>query len=43
MELKCKRCEKVWDYNGDTIPKDYPQYVSCPRCRSSVKIEVEIK
>lgn len=43
MNLKCKRCEKEWDYDGDKKPNDdYPVYVACPRCRTSVKLE-EVK
>lgn len=38
MKLNCKRCLKEWDYNGAITPKDYPQYTSCPRCKTSVQI-----
>jgi len=36
MKLKCQRCEKEWDYKGES---DY--YASCPNCHSSVKIKKE--
>lgn len=40
IKLKCLRCNKEWDYNGDIIPSDkYPQYTSCPRCKTSVIIK----
>jgi len=41
MELRCKRCKKDWKYKGNITPKPYPQYTSCPRCKTSVKIEVK--
>lgn len=40
MKLKCSRCKKEWEYHGDIIPTDkYPQYTSCPRCKTSIKIQ----
>jgi len=42
MKLKCKRCKKEWEYKGDIIPKEYPQYTSCPRCKTSIKIQEEV-
>jgi len=39
MEAKCQRCKLVWDYAGDKKPnKNYPVYVICPRCRTTVKL-----
>ena len=38
MKLMCKRCEREWDYSGEIKPKNYPQYTSCPRCKTSIKI-----
>ena len=39
MILKCKRCLKEWRYGGKIKPNEnYPQYTSCPRCRTSIKI-----
>lgn len=44
MKLKCLRCKKEWDYNGEIKPtNNYPQYTSCPRCKTSVKIKNENK
>ncbi len=43
MELKCHRCKKEWDYNGKIVPKEYPQYTSCPRCKTSIKIQKTIE
>lgn len=40
MKLRCKRCERDWDYQGEVIPKEFPQYVSCPRCKTSVKLKL---
>lgn len=40
MELNCHRCKKVWEYKGNIKPnKDYPQYVSCPRCKTSIRVQ----
>ncbi len=40
MELKCKRCQHTWHYRGHKQPnRDYPLYVTCPRCRTVVKLE----
>lgn len=36
VKLKCKRCKKEWEYNGD---RDY--YATCPDCKTSVKINEE--
>jgi hypothetical protein len=41
-EVKCKRCGNKWKYRGLKLLKiiDYPlQYVTCPRCRTSVKLK----
>ncbi|MBU0959269.1 MAG: hypothetical protein KKB31_04980 [Nanoarchaeota archaeon] len=45
MKVKCKRCGKEWDYTGDKIEllKKYPQYISCPKCNTSVKLNEENK
>ncbi|HUS48551.1 MAG TPA: hypothetical protein VMZ91_00155 [Candidatus Paceibacterota bacterium] len=43
MILTCGRCLKVWDYKGKLIPKEYPQYTSCPRCKTSIKIQIQMK
>jgi hypothetical protein len=40
MELKCKRCQHAWNYRGrKQLTGDYPLYVTCPRCRTVVKLE----
>ena len=40
MELQCKRCQHRWNYRGTKRPvADYPLYVTCPRCRTVVKLE----
>jgi hypothetical protein len=36
--IKCHRCKKEWEYKGKKKIKKWPQYVSCPKCRTSVKI-----
>lgn len=39
MKLKCKRCKKEWNYDGKKKPcKDYPQYLTCPKCRANIRI-----
>jgi len=41
MKLKCSRCKKEWEYSGSIKPKEeYPQYTSCPRCKTSIKIQI---
>ena len=43
LKLKCNRCKHIWPYTGaKKFTKDFPQYVSCPRCLSKVRIE-EVK
>ena len=34
IELKCKRCDYSWEYNGES-----EWYVSCPRCRTTVNLK----
>jgi len=43
MKVKCHRCGNEWEYNGEKIDlaKKYPQFVSCSKCRTSVKLEVK--
>ena len=46
MKAKCLRCKKEWEYTGDkkVVEGGYPQYVTCPHCRTSVKlIEVNVE
>jgi len=39
FELKCKRCGKTWNYEGEKKPGiDYPIYTSCPTCKTSVQV-----
>jgi len=41
MELECKRCRHKWNYQGNKQPTaSFPLYVSCPRCRTVVKLPV---
>jgi hypothetical protein len=43
MELQCKRCRHTWNYRGQKQPNgEYPLYVTCPRCRTVVKLEAKI-
>ena len=41
IKVKCHRCRTEWEYNGEKEEKvkKYPQYVTCPECRTSVKLE----
>ena len=42
MELTCKRCGHRWNYQGKKLPTSaFPQYVSCPRCRTVVRLEFD--
>jgi len=43
MMLKCKRCEREWDYFGAKGGQDYPEYTSCPRCKNTVRVLEEKK
>ena len=38
MKLRCQRCGYEWDYKGQS-----KWYASCPRCRSSVKVNPKLK
>lgn len=42
-EIKCKRCKHIWTYKGYKLNKNvkYRNYVNCPMCRTSVKLEVK--
>lgn len=40
MKLKCKKCKKEWEYKGKKkLNESYSQYVSCPRCKTLVKLK----
>jgi hypothetical protein len=41
MKVKCKRCKHLWEYKGEKtkLMKKYPQYISCPICNTSVKLQ----
>lgn len=43
MKIKCHRCKKEWEYKGikEKLVGKYPQYISCSKCRTSVKLEKE--
>lgn len=39
MDLECQKCTLVWEYKGEKKPSDdFPVYVTCPRCRSNIKM-----
>lgn len=39
MIVKCKRCGKEWVYVGKKkADSKYPEYITCPKCRTSVKL-----
>lgn len=48
MKVECHRCKHKWDYRGEKAnllkkgflkkKYEYPLYVSCPSCHTSVKI-----
>jgi rubredoxin len=43
LPMNCPRCKRDWIYDGDKIPtKKYPQYVTCPTCHTSVKIQKKV-
>lgn len=41
MEATCKRCQHTWNYKGKKLelPGDFPIYVLCPSCKTSVVIK----
>lgn len=40
IKLICQRCSYLWNYRGEkSIIQEYKLYTSCPRCKTSVKIE----
>jgi len=42
MQLKCQRCQHTWNYRGLKRPtRAYPLYVTCPRCRTVVKLQFQ--
>lgn len=45
MKAKCRRCKHEWDYTGkkEKLLDRFPQYVVCPRCYTSVKLNKEDK
>lgn len=39
MKKECKRCKHKWEYTGNKKPlKEYPVYVTCPKCRTLVRL-----
>lgn len=39
MKENCPRCKHEWNYKGKKRTTDkYFQYISCPKCRTSVKL-----
>jgi Zn finger protein HypA/HybF involved in hydrogenase expression len=45
VKLKCQRCKHEWEYQGSKLKEkvDYPLFVQCPKCRTSVKLTKEGK
>lgn len=43
MKVRCHRCKNEWEYTGDKIKLigTYPQYITCTKCRTSVKLVKE--
>lgn len=40
MKSKCHKCKHEWDYKGSRKPiKDINIYVTCPKCKTNVKLE----
>jgi hypothetical protein len=39
IEMHCKRCGHRWTYTGNkSLDSIYPQFVTCPKCLTSVKL-----
>lgn len=38
ISMSCKRCGHIWNYKGYKKPQVYSQYVSCPICKSLIKL-----
>lgn len=41
-KMICPKCKYDWDYQGDKKPiTNIGVYLSCPRCRHNIKLEVK--
>lgn len=40
VKQKCHRCRHEWEYKGKKLKQkvNYPQYVQCPKCRTTIKL-----
>jgi len=38
MKQKCHRCKHEWEYKGVKNCNKYPQFISCPKCKTSIKL-----
>lgn len=38
MKQTCQRCKKSWDYKGSKGQEQYQEFISCPKCRTKVKL-----
>lgn len=36
--VKCKRCGHEWTYTGSKSISPYPVYISCPMCRTNIRL-----
>jgi len=39
MKQQCQRCKHEWNYTGEKGNKEYPEFVTCPICMTSVKLK----
>lgn len=40
IPMTCQRCHHVWNYKGKkNLNSSYSVYVSCPKCRTLVKLK----
>ena len=39
--IVCKRCGHKWNYKGKKLLRtdNYPKYIGCPNCKTSIKID----
>ena len=38
MKVKCKKCNREWEYKGHS-----KYYVTCPECYNKVRLNLEVK
>jgi len=44
IKQKCQRCGYEWVYKGSKLKEKvpYPQYIQCPKCRTTTKLNKDV-